>query len=46
MKALVPDLAMVRRLLMRLALVMPMPPSMRVSILASLLGSILMKRSF
>ena len=46
MKALVPDLAMVPRLLMRSALVMPMPLSIRVSVLPSLSGSILMKREY
>lgn len=42
MKALVPDRAMVPRLLTRSALVMPMPESMRVRVLSFLLGMIRM----
>ncbi len=45
MKALVPDLAMVPRLLTRSALVMPMPVSMMVRVLSALLGVILMYSS-
>ena len=46
MKALVPDLAMVPRLLIMSALVMPTPESMMVRVLASVSGMILMKSSF
>ena len=46
MKALVPDLAMVPRLLIMSALVIPMPESMMVRVLASVSGMILMKSSF
>ena len=45
MNALVPDLAMVPRLLIMSALVIPMPESMMVSVLASLSGMILMDSS-
>ena len=46
MKALVPDLAMVPRLLIMSALVIPIPESMMVRVLASVSGMSLMKRSF
>ena len=42
MNALVPDRAMVPRLLMRSDLVMPMPESMMVSVLFSLSGTMRM----
>lgn len=45
MKALVPDLAIVPKLLTRSALVMPMPVSMMVRVPASLFGMILMYKS-
>ena len=45
MKAFVPDLAMVPRLLTRSALVIPIPVSMRVNVLASVSGMILISRS-
>merc|ERR1719337_598557 len=45
MKALVPDFAIVPRLLIMSALVMPMPESMMVSVFASTSGMILMKSS-
>ena len=45
MKALVPDLAMVPKLLIMSALVIPIPVSMRVRVLASRSGMILMLRS-
>ena len=46
MKALVPDLAMVPRLLIISALVIPIPVSMMVRVLASRSGTILMYSSF
>ena len=46
MKALVPDLAMVPRLLIMSALVIPIPESMMVRVLASVSGMSLMNRSF
>ncbi len=46
MKAFVPDLAMVPRLLMRSALVMPMPVSTIVSVRSCMLGVISILRSF
>lgn len=45
MKAFVPDLAMVPRLLTRSALVMPIPVSIMVNVLASVSGMILISRS-
>ena len=45
MKALVPDLAMVPRLLTRSALVMPIPVSIIVRVFASVSGMILISRS-
>lgn len=46
MKALVPDLAMVPRLLMRSAFVIPMPVSTRVSVRSRGLGMMSIFRSF
>lgn len=46
MKALVPDLAMVPRLLMRSALVIPIPVSSRVSVRSRRLGMMSILRSF
>lgn len=46
MKALVPDLAMVPRLLMRSALVMPIPVSTRVRVRSCWLGMMSIFRSF
>lgn len=46
MKALVPDFAMVPRLLMRSALVMPIPVSIMVSVRSCLLGMMSILRSF
>jgi hypothetical protein len=46
MKALVPERAMVPRLLMRSALVMPMPLSIRVTVLLALSGMMWMNSSF
>lgn len=45
MKALVPDLAMVPRLLMRSAFVIPMPVSTRVSVRSRGLGTMSILRS-
>lgn len=46
MKALVPDLAMVPRLLMRSALVIPIPVSMRVRVRSCWFGMMSIFRSF
>lgn len=46
MKALVPDLAMVPRLLMRSAFVIPMPVSTRVNVRSRGLGMMSIFRSF